>query len=123
MNPIEFQIRSFFETDNVLQKTIENAAFFEQSTNIAHFVNGNVWKNIKAKYRQDNDLNGSCNYIIPISLYADEFEVNDPLSSHSKTDSVCGIYYNFPTVPDAHKSKLCNIFVAGIIRKVAISKG
>ncbi|XP_062555940.1 uncharacterized protein LOC134220838 isoform X2 [Armigeres subalbatus] len=120
LNPIEFQVRSFFETGDVLKKTVENTSHYDQLANNAHFVNGHIWGNIKTKYCEQN-LKQNINYILPIWLYADEFEINDPLSSHNKTDSVCGIYYSFPTVPDDYKSKLCNIFVAGVIRKVAIS--
>ncbi|XP_058833061.1 uncharacterized protein LOC131690967 [Topomyia yanbarensis] len=117
LNPIEYQVRSFFETDGILEKTIEHTKALEKSTHIEHFVNGEVWKTIKAKYEQDKS-----SYVIPLWLYADAFEVNDPQSSHSKIDVVCGIYYNFPTIPDQYKSRLCNIFVAGAIRKVVINR-
>lgn len=117
LNPIEFQIRSFFETNDILKKTLDYTAKLEQSPDIQHFVNGSLWKQIKSKYSQ-NDYN----YVLPIWLYADEFEVNDPQSSHSKVDSICGIYFNFPTLPAEHRSKLWNIFVGGFIRKVVISR-
>lgn len=117
LNPIEFQVQSFFETTNILEQTLHHTAYLERADKITHFVNGTVWKQIKARYVQDDD-----NFILPIWIYADEFEVNDPLSSHNSIDSVCGIYYSFPTLPDAFRSKLCNILVAGFIRKVTITQ-
>lgn len=117
LNPIEFQIRSFFQTSDILQKTLEYTAKLEQATDIQNFVNGSLWQNIKTKYIQNE-----YNYVLPLFLYADEFEVNDPQSSHSKVDSICGIYFNFPTLPVEYRSKLCNIFVGGFIRKVVINE-
>ncbi|XP_058821059.1 uncharacterized protein LOC131683247 isoform X1 [Topomyia yanbarensis] len=111
---VEFQIRSFFNTDNVLTQTIENTINLEQTEGITSIVSGNVWKQIKLKYKNDVQ--------IPISLYADEFEINDPLGAHNKKHAVCGLYYSFPTIPDEFTSKLCNIFVCGAIKKRDISQ-
>lgn len=87
LSPIEFQIKSFFQTENILCKTLEYTRKLEQSDELVHFVNGNVYKKIKAKYNQSEEVS----YVIPLWVYADEFEVNDPQSSHSKVDSICGI--------------------------------
>ena len=49
---------------------------------------------------------------IPYFLYFDDFEVNNPLGSHSS--SVLGAYYSFSTAPEALKSNLNNKFVAAL---------
>lgn len=53
--------------------------------------------------------------IIPYFLYNDDFEINNPLSSHAGTHSVCNIYYSFPSLP-RRESKLNNVYLAGIIK-------
>lgn len=73
-----------------------------------------MWKEIREKYRDD--------VIIPIWLYADEYEVNDSQSSHNTRHSVCGVYYSFSTIPDEFRSKLHNIFVAAMLKKVDIKQ-
>lgn len=116
LNNIKFQIKSFFEQHPILSDTIENTKQLESSKTINHFVNSNVWKSIIQKYAEEHDFD----YTIPVWLYADEFEINDTQSSHHKIDSICGIYYNFPTLPEKYCSKICNVFVAGFIRKVVM---
>ncbi|XP_062539082.1 uncharacterized protein LOC134207373 [Armigeres subalbatus] len=118
LNDVEFQIKSFFEQHSILTEMIDNVKKLENSNSINHFINGKVWQTIKQKYAHDKDFN----YVIPVWLYADEFEINDTQSSHHKVDSICGIYYNFPTLPEKYSSKICNIFVAGFIRKVVMNK-
>ena len=88
---------------------LENAEKLESSGKNCNFVNGSKWKQVRQKYQGDS--------VIPLWLYADEFEINDSQSSHSNRHSVCGIYYNFPTIPSEFSSKLCNIFVAGMVKK------
>ncbi|XP_058464155.1 uncharacterized protein LOC131438283 isoform X1 [Malaya genurostris] len=110
--PIAKQIKLFFEHKSIFKLTIENQARLEKSSQISNFVNGTRWIHIKEKYCND--------IIIPVWLYADEFEINDPQSSHGNRDSVCGIYFNFPTIPTEHISQLKNIFVAGMLKKVDI---
>lgn len=107
--PIKAQIKCFFESNNVYAETINYLATLEASTDIHNFVNGTVWKDIKAKY--DTDI------VLPIWGYADEFWVNDAQGSHNNRHSVCGIYYNFPCLPPEYSSKLNTIFVAGMVRK------
>ncbi|XP_062700459.1 uncharacterized protein LOC134285060 [Aedes albopictus] len=110
--PIASQIKAFFECNNVYKQTMENMTKLEKSAEISNFVNGSKWKEIRAKYQND--------IVIPVWLYSDEFEVNDSQSSHSNRHSVCGIYYSFPTIDQQFSSRLSNIFVAGMIKKVDI---
>ncbi|XP_055605921.1 uncharacterized protein LOC129754079 isoform X1 [Uranotaenia lowii] len=110
--PIAEQLRLFFECENVLQDTLENTSKMEKSKDISNHVNGSTWKNVRSKYAKD--------LILPIWLYADEFEINDSQSSHIIRHTTCGIYYNIPTIPDAFRSRLNTIFVAGLIKKTDI---
>lgn len=57
--------------------------------------------------------------VIPINLYCDDFQCN-PLGSH--TYSICGFYYNFPTLPICMQSKLDFIIHAAFIESSLIKK-
>lgn len=110
--PIAGQIKTFFQCEDVLEQTLNNQARLENSSSIDNFVNGLLWRKIKQKYASD--------ITIPVWIYADEFEINDSQSSHNNRHSVCGIYFNFPSIPAEYAAKLNNILVAGMLKKVDI---
>lgn len=45
----------------------------------------------------------------------DEFEINNPLGSHSTFQSVSAVYYSFPLAENS--SKLTNIFLAALVKQ------
>lgn len=111
---IEFQLRSYFSSGDILKATIENTNKLEKNSEICSIVNGELWKSIKQKY--PNDI------LLPLSYYSDDFEINDPLSAHNKRHVLCGSYYSCPTIPEQYSSKLNNIFVACMMKKVDINE-
>lgn len=114
MMPIKYQLKSFLECNEALKLILSNTTKLENDTLITNFVNGTNWKKIRQKYATE--------ILVPISLYADEFEINDAQGSHNNRHSVCGIYYNFLTLPNEFSSKLKNIFVAGMLKKQDIKE-
>ncbi|XP_062534306.1 uncharacterized protein LOC134203444 [Armigeres subalbatus] len=114
MTNLKFQIRKFFEVDNILSDTLKNMNNLKQNSNLQNFVNGALYRSVEEKY--------AGKIVIPVFLYSDEFEINDPLSAHNKRHSICALYYSFPTLPNQYTAKLSNIFIAGAIKKVDISE-
>ncbi|XP_058839220.1 uncharacterized protein LOC131694748 [Topomyia yanbarensis] len=110
---LEFQIRKYFENGQVYEKTIRNMRLLTTSVKNSNFINGSVYRKVQEK--------DPGRLLIPLFLYGDEFEVNDPLSSHNKRHSLFAMYYSFPTIPERYAAKLSNIFVAGVIRKIDFS--
>lgn len=98
--PIEFQIKKFFELPNVFNSMKESQKLFKEKKHICNIVNGEVIQ------RYFNESNISFTY----NLYFDDFQVNNPLGTH--TYSLCGCYYSFPTLPQYLQSKLDFIFPA-----------
>lgn len=111
---IEFQLKSFLNCPNILNAILQEITIHQQSNLISTIVTGSRWKEIQKKYPDG--------ILIPVSLYADEFEINDSLSSHNKKHVVCGVYYTIPVIPNQYRSKLCNIFVAAMIKKVDLNE-
>jgi hypothetical protein len=75
-------------------------------TEFSSFINSTLWKK-KVSLYQDK-------FIIPYFLYFDDFEINNPLSSHSS--SILGVYYSFPWAPHFLSSNLKNIFIAALFK-------
>jgi len=108
--PLQFQFKSYFEHNDNLHSTLteyERLMSTSDDTVLAHFVQGALWKDKIAPYHT--------NIVIPYFLYVDDFEVNNPLSSHASCHSICAIYYSFPL---SDQSKLCNIFIAALLKSV-----
>lgn len=106
---IRFQLKRFLECNEAINLLLSNADKMEKCKHIKHYINGNSWKKIRQTYENDT--------IMPISVYADEFEVNDAQGSHNNRHGVCGIYYNLLTLSSEFSSKLKNTFVAGMLKK------
>lgn len=118
INPIEFQIKKFFELPNVLDSAINYMLELEETENeneIKNFTQGKLWKSKKASF-------GSQDIVIPYFLYNDDFEPNNALGSHAGSDKLSAFYYNFPTVPRS-LSALESIFVAMIYKSSYVSYG
>lgn len=106
--PIDFQIKSYFESQDIYHQTIQNMKDLQSQSEIRNYVNGSLWKNIVKKYKNK--------IVIPYFMYFDDFEINNPLGPHSGEQKMCGCYYSFPTVPNHHLSKLNNIFIACLFK-------
>lgn len=50
-------------------------------------------------------------FILPILLYVDDFEINNPLGSHAGTYKICGVYFALGCMPPEYASQLNNIFL------------
>jgi len=109
---IDFQFKSYFEHNDNLLKTLTHYDYLIKNSNgtdLEHFVQGTLWKEKIIPY--NNKI------VIPYFLYIDDFEVNNPLSSHSFCHSICAIYYSFPL---SDQSKLTNIFIAALLKSVDV---
>lgn len=107
---IEFQIKSFFELDGVLEGVIkyQNEVMDLPSGTYRNFLNGSTWKSIAEKYSGRN--------CIPIFLYNDDFQIDDKVGPHASVNSLSAFYYLFPSLPPHVLSKIDSIFLAMIVK-------
>jgi len=94
--PVKFQLTKLFEIPDVLNLTVKNQKELMKKENICNFVNTCTFANKLSCY----DIN---DIIIPLSFYADEFQINNAIGAH--VSSICGCYYSFPTLPQYLQSK------------------
>jgi len=89
--PLKFQLRKYFGAPVVLDSFVQHHNFLNSQTNYTNLLNSDLWKEKMLHFNKDDSL------YIPYFLYFDDFEVNNPLGSH--TSPVLGVYYCFPTAP------------------------
>lgn len=65
--------------------------FLKCSERVRNFVQCKLWRDKVKLY--PNKI------VISNFLYTDDFEINNPLGSHSGIHSICNIYYLFPCLP------------------------
>ena len=69
---------------------------------ITNFMEGQLWQK---KYSKENRM------ILPLHLFADDFEMGNALGSHAGKQKLCGVYIILPFLPPHQAKKLYNIFL------------
>lgn len=105
--PIKFQITSLFEKENFLMESLDFIKNSECDPDVNNFTKGKLWKEKKEMYTDK--------LIIPYFIYTDDFCVNNPLGSKNRNQSICIVYYSFPTFA-TKSSQLDNVFLAYIVK-------
>lgn len=105
--PIEDQLKAFLELPGVFKEIMMNQntidAEYSEHT-ISHLCHGQKWRTIK-----ENNPN---KILIPITLYNDDFQVDDCVGAHSGVNSISAFYYQIATLPQHLMSRLSFIFIA-----------
>ncbi|XP_036146073.1 uncharacterized protein LOC118646711 [Monomorium pharaonis] len=72
---------------------------------LSNFIQGEIWQRKKQLYYKDK-------IVIPLFLFFDDFEVNNPLGSHATIQKLGAVFYFIPCMPPQVSSQLNNIFLA-----------
>ncbi|KAL5241878.1 hypothetical protein ACI65C_009288 [Semiaphis heraclei] len=104
--PLKFQFRKYFEAPDVFDSFMEHHNSLNTESDMTNFINTQLWK------EKISLINKGDSILIPYFLYFDDFEINNPLGSHSS--SVLGVYYSFPSAPEFLRYSLNSIFVAAL---------
>ncbi|XP_024884336.1 uncharacterized protein LOC112462665, partial [Temnothorax curvispinosus] len=103
--PLRKTLHCFFSLPGVLESVLNYMTdLSEQSGILSNFVQGELWQQ-KIKH------NFSGKTVIPLFIYYDDFEVNNPLGSHAGIQKLGGVYCTIPCLPPEFKSTLENIFL------------
>lgn len=102
--PLRHTLAQFFTVPDVLTTVIKYMETFnEKSPILSNFIQGQLWQEKKKHY--ENKI------VIPLFIYYDDFEVNNPLGSHAGIQKLGGVYCTIPCLPPNVKSILDNIFL------------
>lgn len=89
---------------NLLISNIDNLIHKSDNGLISNFIQSEIWKN-KLRANPNKTL-------IPLFLYYDEFEINNPLGSHAGNQKLGAVYLSIPCLPPEIISSLKFIFLA-----------
>uniref|UniRef100_A0A8D9BFN8 C2H2-type domain-containing protein n=1 Tax=Cacopsylla melanoneura TaxID=428564 RepID=A0A8D9BFN8_9HEMI len=104
--PLGRVFQLFFSLPSMLKETLENIDKFSTSDPICNIIQGSTWKTMTDSFtRNKNEIH------IPLVLYYDDFEVNNPLGSHCTIHKLSALYVSIPVLPKKYASLLNCIFL------------
>ncbi|CAG5083878.1 Protein of unknown function [Cotesia congregata] len=105
-------LKKFLELPNVF-KTImnfmqtESARIESQGDIYSSLFQGTLWKNISGAFQEK--------IVIPLYLYYDDFEIDNPLSTSAGIYKVGGLYCSIAALPPQFASTTANVFLPQLI--------
>ncbi|KYN13302.1 hypothetical protein ALC57_14503 [Trachymyrmex cornetzi] len=104
--PLRKLLKYIFELPHVLHLTLKNIKEINESCSrdIFDFLGSPLWNEISKNYTD--------NIVIPIFLFFDDFEINNPLGSHAGVHKLGAAYISIAGIPIKYQSRLENIFLA-----------
>lgn len=105
--PLRLTLQNFLQTKNTFQTIIHFKNSLDTDTEISNFMQSSLWKK-KIEHFDSESI------VLPILLYFDDFETNNPLGSRSGIQKVGGVYAVCPFIPPEFSSKLENIFLVSL---------
>lgn len=105
--PINLVLQNFFSIDNILVETLKYIESLQNNDRvITNIMQGSAWQNkIRELHQSENVIN------LPIIVFYDDFEVNNPLGAHAGIQKIGGLYISLPFLPQKFASLLDSIFV------------
>ncbi|XP_046405832.1 uncharacterized protein LOC124170865 isoform X1 [Ischnura elegans] len=101
--PLRKTLKKFFELPNALNDTLKYMKSLKSdSSSLQNFIQGKLWAKKIVQYAE-NDI------VIPLFIYFDDFEVNNPLGPHS--GKLGAVYATIPCLPQECQSLLRNHFL------------
>ncbi|XP_066581593.1 uncharacterized protein [Prorops nasuta] len=103
--PIRHVLTRLFRNPEIFQKTISYISCLENDSAplCTNIIQASFWKELKTIY--------SSKIVLPLIMFFDDFENNNPLGSNSRIGKCGAIYISIPCLPPEFQSKLENIFL------------
>lgn len=94
-------LRDFFE----FRDSLNTDKYVKECDPVNHFLESKFWRQ---KVEQINELDQKT-LLLPFIIFSDDFEVNNPLGSHSNVQKLTGFYGSLACLPNELSSKLNEI--------------
>lgn len=101
--PLRQVLQQFFQLSDVFTVTMHYIDSLKDLDCVKNFIQSELW------YQKRNNFDNN-DIVLPLFIYYDDWEVNNPLGSHSTT--LGGVYCYIPCLPPECVSRLENIFLA-----------
>lgn len=96
----------FFHLPKIFPETLQYIKTLQSENVISNFIQGELWT--------DASSNDGDKTFLPLFLYYDDYENNNPLGSHRGVAKCGAVYASIPCLPPRFQSKLENIFLFGL---------
>lgn len=101
--PINYLVTKFLELPNVFQMIMSHMCENKCSNVLTSVIHGEIWKHIEKQFAEK--------LVLPLLLYFDDFEINNPLGSYSGIHKIgVMVYCTIPSILNEYSSILENIF-------------
>lgn len=104
--PMRPLLTKFLQLPHVFDTIVNYIRETENSEEFTSVLQGEIWKYLKGQF--------SGKIVLPLLLYFDDFEINNPLGSRSGINKIGVVYYTIPSIPNEYSSLLENIFLLQI---------
>ncbi|XP_022164877.1 uncharacterized protein LOC111029935, partial [Myzus persicae] len=103
--PTRHVLKKIVELKDILSDTFDYMNEIKScDTILMNFIQGSLWQN-KTKEHDKNQM------VLPIFLFFDDYEVGNPLGSHSGIHKLGAVYLTVPCIPIHRQASLNNIFL------------
>lgn len=103
--PLKLVIKKFLELPNVYSSILSHIKKCRNS-NFCTFFNSEYWKTVESEIKDKT--------VLPLVLYFDDVEINNPLGSHKGIHKIGVVYSSILGLPHEFLSALKNIFLVQI---------
>lgn len=107
--PLHTAFYKLFNCSNLLKEILEYIEKVRNSTTMINYIQGWHWKKILERKEKDDEV-----LYLPLVIYFDDFEPNNPMSGHAGIHKLGGIYAKLLCLPPHLASKLWSVIVAMI---------
>ncbi|XP_071568106.1 uncharacterized protein [Temnothorax nylanderi] len=101
--PLKVILQKFLELPNVYQKIISYIEKSKKSESLNSIFQTDFWKSV--------EKNAGDKFILPLVLYFDDLEINNPLGSCKNKSKIGAVYCAIDSLPNKFSSLLENIFL------------
>ncbi|XP_043271173.1 uncharacterized protein [Venturia canescens] len=92
--PIKKVFKKFLELPNVFNMIVSNIRNVKKSLSIISIMQGTTWKSIEKEFHNQ--------FVLPLLLYHDDFEINNSLGSHKNIHKLGAVYCTIPGIPNEY---------------------
>ncbi|KAB0804260.1 hypothetical protein PPYR_01230 [Photinus pyralis] len=101
--PLRKVLQKIFEKPNVLVTVREHIKNLRSSSTYCNFIQNPLWASKISKFHKKT--------VFPLFLFFDDYNVGNPLGSHSETNKLGAVYVTIPCIPHGLFTSLGNIFL------------
>lgn len=102
--PLRYVLTKFFELPGLLDNVLDYLQMLSTNDQI-------ITNLVQADYWKERILTFNEKIVLPLIIYFDDYENNNPLGSHRGISKTGAVYVSIPALPPQYQAKIENIFL------------